>query len=208
MIGCWQEGELRAYLDGELPAGDISRLGAHLQTCAPCRDLCAHLERRAEWVGSQMGALAMQEAPLLGTSPFRGRGSLPAKEPRAVASGALAVLTAAAAVVLALVLLPRGGKEPVTFAPPPKAAVPTAPASPAPVTVKPAIIRRIVPRKKAAPTIRPRLEYFLALDDEPVEAGMVVRVALGDGGVPADVIVGTDGEAHAIRLVSSGTGDR
>ena len=75
--------------------------------------------------------------------------------------------------------------------------------------MKPAIIRRIVPRKKAVPSKpQPQLEYYIALDDEPVEAGIVVRVALDGGRVPADVIVGTDGRAHAIRLVSSVTGER
>jgi hypothetical protein len=46
---------------------------------------------------------------------------------------------------------------------------------------------------------------FLALDDEPIETGIVVRVALGEAEIPADVIFGTDGRAHAIRLVSNPT---
>jgi hypothetical protein len=45
--------------------------------------------------------------------------------------------------------------------------------------------------------------YFLALDDEPIETGIVMRVASPSGDFQADVIVGPDGRAHAIRIVNA-----
>jgi hypothetical protein len=201
MTQCWQEGELRAYLDGELPAGDMERLAAHLQECAACGELCAELERRAAWTASALGALPRQE-PV--PSKLRLRQRTPAVRRWAGPAAALA-----ASLALVWVLVPRGTEKRVVVAPPPQAASPAVPAAEPPVTVKPAIIRRLVPRKKAAPSNpKPQLEYYVALDDDPVEAGIVVRVALDGGRVPADVIVGTDGRAHAIRLVSNVTGER
>jgi len=194
MIGCWQEGELRAYLDGELPAGDMDRLAAHLETCAGCSGLCSEMEQRAAWVASTISELPAQR---LGRA-----------RPRPTGNRAVRVLLAlAASLALALVLLPKRTAPRAVVAPVPQAAPPVAAAPP--VTVKPAIIRRILPRKKVAPSSpKPQLEYFLALDNEPVEAGMVVRVGLDGGRVPADVVVGADGRAHAIRLVSSMAGER
>jgi len=73
--------------------------------------------------------------------------------------------------------------------------------------VKQAIIRRKLPPKP-----QPRVEDYVALDDEPIESGVVVRVSLEagiDGGqVPADVILGPDGRARAIRLVTDFSGGR
>jgi anti-sigma factor RsiW len=43
---------------------------------------------------------------------------------------------------------------------------------------------------------------FVALDDEPIETGMVVRVAVGPDQVQADVIIGPDGRARAFRLIA------
>ena len=38
MTNCYDEGQLRAYLDGELPAPERAALGAHLAGCAACQD--------------------------------------------------------------------------------------------------------------------------------------------------------------------------
>ena len=196
MIECWQAGELRAYLDRELPAADMARLRAHLQVCGACAELSAHLEQRAGWVASRMDTLSAPATVLVGARPH----------PK---WGVRATIALAAALVLVLVLLPRRAEKPVVFATPPRAAAsPSAPAAQPPAAVRPAVTRRILPRKKPAPRAKPQLEYFLALDDEPVETGMVVRVGLDNGRVPADLIVGADGRAHAIRLVSSVTGGK
>src|SRR5262249_4236676 len=113
--------------------------------------------------------------------------------------------TLAASMAAAFLLVSRKPEKRVVPTPPPVAAPPAPRAAQPPVTLKPAIIRRLRPRKQATPPKKTeQLEYFLALDDEPVETGIVVRVALDNGRVPADVIVGTDGHPHAIRLVSTG----
>jgi anti-sigma factor RsiW len=44
---------------------------------------------------------------------------------------------------------------------------------------------------------------FVALDSEPIDTGLVVRVALGPDQVQADVIVAPDGRPRAYRLVES-----
>jgi hypothetical protein len=85
------------------------------------------------------------------------------------------------------------------IAPPP--APPLTP--PGPVKVKPAIVRRRAPAEP-----KPRVEDYVALDDEPIEAGVVVRVGFSGGQVPADVIFGPDGRARAIRLVSDTSGEK
>ena len=36
MKACWTEGELRAYLDRELPANDRDSVAAHLAECGEC----------------------------------------------------------------------------------------------------------------------------------------------------------------------------
>ena len=42
-----------------------------------------------------------------------------------------------------------------------------------------------------------------ALDNEPIDAGLVVRVSLGPDNVQADVIITADGRARAYRLVNN-----
>jgi hypothetical protein len=49
---------------------------------------------------------------------------------------------------------------------------------------------------------KPEVQYFLALDDEPFEVGVVRRVALGPEEIPADVVFSPDGHPRAIRLVN------
>src|SRR5215216_5310034 len=38
MTNCYDEGHVRAYLDGELPPLERAALGAHLVDCATCQD--------------------------------------------------------------------------------------------------------------------------------------------------------------------------
>src|SRR6185312_9974164 len=64
----------------------------------------------------------------------------------------------------------------------------TAPEAPAPVKAKSV--------KRAKP---PQVRYYLALDNEPIDTGVVMRVALGDTAVEADVIFDSDGRPRAIR---------
>jgi hypothetical protein len=66
------------------------------------------------------------------------------------------------------------------------------------------------PAPQVETTVSPDLASFIPLDSEPVSAGIVVRVklpraALLDDGMPgdveADVLLGEDGLAHAVRFI-------
>jgi hypothetical protein len=63
------------------------------------------------------------------------------------------------------------------------------------------------PTPQAEGPAPPDLSAFVRLDDEPVSAGIVVRVKLPvqdetvSGEVEADVLLGDDGRAHAVRFV-------
>jgi hypothetical protein len=120
------------------------------------------------------------------------------RQPHTVWPWAAAAVLAAAAVVIAFVLTPKR--------------VPVAPAILSPVssfaqtpTPAPAVspVQPAAPRHSKRQPARPRVapDYYLALDDEPIETGVVVRVALGPTEIPADVIFDQGGRARAIRLI-------
>jgi hypothetical protein len=128
-------------------------------------------------------------------------------QPSAVRLGwAVAGLAVAVSAALVFALVPPRRPEPLVAVPVPAAPKAQAPAPP--VTVKPAIIKRL-PRKRAVPPKpKPQVQYYVALDDQPIETGVVVRVGLDNGLVPADVIVGSDGRPRAIRLISDFSGEQ
>jgi anti-sigma factor RsiW len=195
MTQCWSEGELRAYLDGELSARDMERLAGHLKQCRVCGALYAELAARAEQLRSWMEALPDADAPV----------RIPAVPRRAGAGRRWAGVAVglAASLAIALVMLPKRTENP-GIPPRPQAAAPhTAP----PAVVKPAIIRRESRQPGVSPKPKPQIQSYVALDNEPIETGLVVRVGLNGGQVPADVIVGPDGRARAIRLISESSGE-
>jgi len=57
--------------------------------------------------------------------------------------------------------------------------------------------------KPAPPKTAEAAQPFIALDNEPIETGMVVRVAFGPDQVLADVIIAPDGRPRAYRLVDN-----
>jgi hypothetical protein len=200
MTQCWSEGELRAYLDRELPARDVERVAGHLLDCQACAHVCAELAARAARINVLLELLPEPSLP----------SKIPAIAPRAAHTGRwLAASGLAAALALALITASFRQQPGSTPAAPGAAATkispaPVAPGTPAPpLEVKPAIVRRKLPAKP-----KPRVEYYVTLDDEPIEAGVVVRVGLNGGQVPADVIFGPDGRARAIRLVDNISGER
>jgi anti-sigma factor RsiW len=147
MNHCLPEGEMRAWLDRELPPETIAEIAAHLEECALCASLRDELERRAARVSGLMAAL---DAPV------------PASVRRPGRRRAAAMLAMAASIAAAALLLPRTPPAPPS-APPPEA--------------------------------------YLRLDNEPLDAGLIVRVALGPKQVPADVLFDARGRARAIRFV-------
>jgi hypothetical protein len=197
MTQCWTEGELRAYLDRELPPGDMARVATHLKECAVCSAVHDDLEGRAARVSALFEALPELQAVL----------RIPNLARRSRWNWRWAAGLALAAIVIILLTMPKPRPRPerMVIAPLPRAPLPQAPAAPTqqPVQVRPAIIRRKLPAKP-----KPQLQYYVALDNEPIETGIVVRVGLDGGQIPADVIFGPDGRAHAFRLVSDSTGER
>jgi anti-sigma factor RsiW len=156
MKQCVQEGDLRAYLDRELPGADRDRVAEHLATCSECDAQFRAVAARAERVATALSALAD------GIAPARVAPAAPKVKlwPRWAAAVGMAA-------GLALLLLT------------PKANPP----SPAALALQKA--------------------EFVALDNEPIDAGLVVRVSLGPENIQADVIISADGRARAYRLVSN-----
>lgn len=189
MKDCWSEGDLRAYLDRELAPEEMERATAHLAECPDCRRLSETLSARAVLISDWMNALAEPAAP-----------EVPAPRARRSWRWVAASLAAAAAVILAVALTRRGEAPPapVTQVEAPRV---VHPAEEPAIPVREAAV--LPQRPRVVPVRRPaeRTETFVALDNEPFEAGWVVRMALGPDQIQADVVFSADGRARAYRLV-------
>jgi anti-sigma factor RsiW len=197
MNQCWPEGALRAYLDGELSPQDMQSVAAHLGECAACEQLHTELSVRSGYVLGLMGTLS--GTGVEGRAPGA---RVPARVTTRAAGSwrwTAAAVALAAGLAIATVVIPRREEPRAPVAQTPVLR-PVAPPTPVmvPVTVE--------PRAKLATTTRPRrparqTDQFLALDDEPIESGIVMRVTV-PGSTPADIVFSPDGRARAIRLVS------
>ena len=77
-------------------------------------------------------------------------------------------------------------------------------AAPAELALVPESVDEPAPRRvRKARKAVPDREYFIALDNEPFESGVIMRVDVKPGNVQADVVFGPDGRAHAFRLVNA-----
>jgi anti-sigma factor RsiW len=184
MKECWAEGDLRAYLDGELPSGESARVKAHLEVCSECTHRYSELAERAARVGEWMAVL---------TEPASEPVVL---RPRHTFQYVAAGLALAAGLAIGFVMLPKREKEPERAAPPVAEA-------PAPAR-QPAVAMAEVQAPQRPRIRRPatRASYYLSLDNEPIETGTVMRVGVANGGLQAELILGPDGRAHAIRMVN------
>lgn len=198
---CIAEGDLRAWLDRELEPAGMLAVETHLKDCADCLALSETLSARATMVMS-----ALIDLPVICRAPA------PAARPWKIMAGwrwAFWLAPAAAlAALLTFVALPRPKPDagPVAaVAHPPQVETPVAASHPPPVVD--AVPHRVPRRAVVPPAVTPvntasgRSNHFVALDDEPIETGVVVRVGTESGGFQADVIVGPDGRAHAIRVL-------
>jgi hypothetical protein len=213
MSQCWPEGALRAQLDRELAPEEMDRVAAHLAECPECARLSGELAARAERVGAWLqelpevlpGALPMPEVAWVAPEPRRANGS------RAPISGRWWIgLAAAAGLILAALFLPRHQGADTVSGPAPLAVSTYSANIAAHATEPPAVVAApariaVLPRRVRRPRLPVRTvsDEFLALDDEPFETGVVMRVGVEPGNVQADVVFGPDGRAHAIRLVST-----
>jgi hypothetical protein len=195
MTQCWPEGALRAYLDRELPTEDMQRVAAHLGDCTVCDGLCTELAARAAHVSALMELLPEWSAAMpRPKGPARRRALRPNWVGIAVAL--------AACLALAAYLMPNRTPREAVVLPAPGPAVPTVAAAVAETTPAPA--EPPAPRRprRVRPTA-PEPAYFVALDDEPFESGVIMRVGVKPGNVQADIVFGPDGRAHAFRLVNA-----
>jgi anti-sigma factor RsiW len=200
MNGCRSEGDLRGWLDGELPPAETERVAAHVNGCKGCQLQSRELAGRAARVGAALAELSDSES----TAP-----AIRTRAPNRHAARRLwrwAVPVAALAAGLALAALPLLRRRDPVAAPSPAPTAAAAAAEPGPASARqtaaaPMVVqprRRSTARKHAA---KPTSGYFLALDDEPIETGVVMRVGSKSGEFAADVIVGPDGRARAIRIL-------
>ena len=193
MNRCWGEGELRAWIDREVEPEQAAEMETHLAGCARCASQYETLAARASLVSSWMNELS-PEIP--GPRVARKSGiSRPA------------VWTAVAALAAALAgfaILARTPKPvPVQAIIQPPAAPPAAlelPVGAAAIPLSRPSIRRTAPARTSV--ARAHVAYYVALDEEPIDTGLVMRVALPSG-MQADVIVDGDGRARAIRPVQN-----
>jgi anti-sigma factor RsiW len=208
MTNCWSEGELRACLDRALPEPDLEAVRQHLEECPACARRSAALAERAARVSMLMGTLAdganhgaPRPAPVLATAAAQGR------RRRWTPSWRWTGVPAAVAAAVTLAFLLAPSRTPRNLPGTPQVAARTAPAPdrdpvmapPAePVPAPPVRPRRTVSQKAET---RPNAEYYLALDDEPIDTGVVMRVAFGGGDLQADVIFDSQGRPRAIRPV-------
>jgi anti-sigma factor RsiW len=208
---CRSDGTLRAFLDRELPAEDFERVSAHLRACDGCRGRSEELEARAGRVLGMVGALAEPVAAVAMPCPRTGR---PQDRPRTGKWVAAAVAVAAGWAALALLTPPPVHAPAQTTVQAPTAiAAPQAdfqmPLQPA---VRPVPLSVHGPGRTPSRSLRPAappratLAGFVALDDDPIDAGVVMRVVLAQGQMQADVLYSPDGRPRAFRLVNEATG--
>jgi hypothetical protein len=198
MTQCWPEGALRAYLDRELPTEDMQRVAAHLGECPVCDGLCTELAARAAHVSALLELLPEWSVAAMP------RPATPASAPHRRATWVGIAVALAAGLALAAYLMPdRHPREAVALpAPVPALAAPPMAATVAATTPAPAgppAPRRLRRVRQTAP----EPAYFVALDDEPFDSGVIMRVGVKPGNLQADIVFGPDGRAHAFRLVNA-----
>ena len=183
-------------------------MAAHLKECASCDGHCRELAAKAAKVTALIDLLPELEAETLHV-PQR----MPARvsgRPRIGWVGAAVAL--AAGLGIAAYVIPRRQVNPVVTA----VAPPVVQALASPVTPPDTAVaigaaageRRLAvrpARSVARPAIRPVASAgdFVALDDEPFESGVIMRVAVTPGKTQADIVFGPDGRARAFRLVQA-----
>lgn len=185
MKDCWPDGDLRAYIDGELSPDSREAIAAHMEACSACGKRYRELSARAVWVSDVM-ALSRSLSEVAPPLPVR------RLRPRLWPA---AILPLAAVIAIAFLMLPK--RAPVR--PAPVVAEVTVP--PAPVETAAPVVHSVVHRpapRRPAPD-----EEFVRLDDDPIETATIVRISADNGALQADLIVGPDGRAHAIRIVSN-----
>ena len=204
---CLDEGTLQAYLDSELPEARMRRAAGHLEACAPCRDRLGRIEAAVVRVNAWLDALAPAGLPALDDAVPRIAAKTSGLRWRWAAVALAGALAASVALFFAN---SRPHPEPARAAK--REAGMHKPQAPSVVYragPRGHAVRKRFPVHRQAP--QPALDDFVPFDDaDPMQMGMVVRVMLpvsdasltgGAQEVAADLVIGEDGRARAIRLV-------
>jgi len=200
---------LQAYLDSELPEARMRRAAGHLAACETCRDRLRRLEATVGCVSAWLDALAPEDLPALDavvpriamrTAGVRWRWAAVALAGALAASVALFFANAPAPNLEVQVTKPEA---PLTDV---RGSVDRARGSVSVLPHRAATVKRV-----HRPKPGPALDDFVAFDDaDPMQMGMVVRVMLpvsdasltgGAQEIAADLMIGEDGRARAIRFV-------
>ncbi len=195
MSNCLNDGTLRTWLDGELPEARALHARAHLEACAACRGRRERMEAGVRGVASLLDLAAPEDLAAIPAAKSRRR---------------WLALAAAAAMTAAMALFFTARQPQRT-----RVAVVKSPAAAPAVAPQPVVARAATPSRAVRAfrrrTPRPSQNDFVPFADAgPMQVGMVVRVTLTaanlspDGGVrqiAADLIIGEDGRARAIRFV-------
>ena len=201
MTPCWSEGDLRAGLDRELPSAELDRMNAHLGECRACRDRSEELRARAAFTGALLHSL---EVPAL-VPAVRQVPAIRVIAARPVHRWVPVAVALAAGLALASYIVPKRQT--------PKLAGTDAPAAAAVQTAAIPLVQAAAPTPHLATPRRPhraaaKPAEFIALDDEPFESGLIVRVDVPDTTVQADVVFSPDGRARAYRLIQASSTNR
>jgi len=176
----------------------MKAVAAHLGECSACDAVCTELAARAARVFSMLETLG--EPATATVAKVR---PMPSRSPSRWLWTGAAVALAAGLAIASLIVQKRQEAgpaaqvvTPVVQAPSVALQVVERPTAP----VAQSAVARTSPRKR---TPKPAGDYFLALDDEPIESGVIMRVALQPGNAQADIVFDPGGRARAIRLVSN-----
>jgi anti-sigma factor RsiW len=205
---CLKKEILIAFVDGELPPGEMESAERHISACVACKQELGSVRVTNMKVNSLLASLAPDEelnsAPIaLVRIPYSGANS----RMRWTAVASVGVLVAA---LVLFVMIRRQHSAPET-----NIAKAVTPAPTASVEKKEVLVAAVAKPAHVETPKRPlKIRQFQALDDgEPIETGMIYRVNLpaspspNFGGpqsakrIPAEVIVDEFGKVRAIRFL-------
>jgi anti-sigma factor RsiW len=176
----------------------MQAVAAHLCECSACDALCAELAARAARVFEMMEALP---EPVTATG-FKAARTRPVPS-RAIARwlwpGAAVAVAAGLAIASFVMPKPEAAQPVQIVEAPPDTAVPVVSVE-QPARAIEAVARPPMARPKRASSVS--TNHFVALDDDPFESGVIMRMTLTPGNAQADIVFDPSGRARAIRLVN------
>lgn len=214
---CLKEADLMRFVDGSMPSAAHEAVQRHVHGCVRCAGELQHLTAIGNRIDAWLAALAPEDAIPIDApeSLARLRGRIH-ERPTAARKRALVWAAAvASACIVAIAMGIHGHPSIITSRAKPNMHAATTEFPQKPLGQLPSLS---TPPVRAAHR-RPRPDRpqttadYLPLDSGvPMQMGVVVRVTLpanafarfgasGSGNLQADVLVGEDGIAHAIRLV-------